>query len=198
MPMNHVVVSLVVGLWKGFDMRRFYSFALLPVVAGCVTPSSQTAASGPKLEAEMFGFENNVRTVYGTASLTQQGSASVLSVAVKTPGSAQYGMHIHAVGKCEAPDFASAGPHWNPSAKQHGADNPMGSHMGDLPNIEGRAGETVTVEKQLPDMRLMGDGGLMDADGAALVIHAKPDDYKTDPSGNSGARIMCGVFKQVG
>jgi superoxide dismutase, Cu-Zn family len=178
-------------------MRRFYSLMLIPLVAGCVAPSSQTTLSQPKLEAEMFGFENNVRVVYGTATLTQNADGSALNVAVKTPAAAQYGMHIHAVGKCDGPDFASAGGHWNPGGKQHGADNPMGAHMGDLPNLDGKAGQSVTAEKQLAGVHLFGDGGLMDADGAALIIHAKADDYKTDPSGNSGARIMCGIFKQV-
>jgi superoxide dismutase, Cu-Zn family len=198
-----VISMLITGdIGKVLNMRHFHSLILLPLIAGCATPSSQSTPSQAtpphaKIEAEMSGFENNVRVVYGTATLTQNADGSMLTVAVKTPAAMQYGMHIHGVGKCDGPDFASAGGHWNPGAKQHGADNPMGAHMGDLPNLDGMAGQTVTTEKQLPGVRLTGEGGLMDADGAALVIHAKPDDYKTDPSGNSGARIMCGVFRQV-
>ena len=108
------------------------------------------------------------------------------------PGS--YGMHIHSVGKCDAPDFMSAGPHWNPSGAQHGADNPMGAHRGDLPNLEVESGLIGRITVTVPDAALTGKDGLLDADGAAFVIHAQPDDYKTDPTGNSGGRKVCGVF----
>ena len=103
-----------------------------------------------------------------------------------------HGVHVHAVGRCDPPDFASAGSHWNPAGKQHGLNNPAGPHGGDLPNVEvaanGVLGSTVT----LPGASM---ASLLDADGAALVIHAAADDYRTDPSGNSGARIACAVVQ---
>lgn len=105
-----------------------------------------------------------------------------------------YGMHVHTVGQCAPPKFASAGPHWNPTGAQHGRDNPMGAHHGDLPNL---IVETDTIGRatlHLVGTRLSGEGGLVDADGAAFMIHAKPDDLRTDPSGNSGDRIACGVI----
>lgn len=105
-----------------------------------------------------------------------------------------YGMHVHAVGQCTPPDFTSAGPHWNPTGVQHGRDNPMGAHHGDLPNLVVEAGEIGRATLRLVGSRFEGDGGLLDADGAAFVIHAGPDDYKTDPSGNSGGRVACGVI----
>ena len=105
-----------------------------------------------------------------------------------------YGMHVHAVGQCAPPDFASAGPHWNPTGAQHGRDNPMGAHHGDLPNLVVESGEIGRATLKIVGTRLGGEGGLLDADGAAFVIHAKPDDLKTDPSGNSGARVACGVI----
>ena len=102
-----------------------------------------------------------------------------------------HGIHIHAVGRCDPPDFASAGPHWNPAGKQHGFNNPAGHHAGDLYNVtvaaNGVLGEAVTI----PGASM---ASLVDADGAALVIHAAADDYMTDPSGNSGARIACAVL----
>jgi Cu-Zn family superoxide dismutase len=112
-----------------------------------------------------------------------------------------HGVHVHSVGRCDPPDFASAGPHWNPLGKKHGINNPAGPHAGDMPNVEvaanGVLGQTVT----LPNANLLAPAGtpgaLMDADGAALVIHAQPDDYMTDPSGNSGARIACAVIRPV-
>lgn len=102
-----------------------------------------------------------------------------------------HGAHVHLVGRCDAPDFTTAGGHWNPTARQHGSQNPAGPHEGDLPNLivgtDGRGTIGVTVPGATMD-------GLLDADGAAMVVHASPDDLRTDPSGNSGGRIACGVF----
>ena len=104
-----------------------------------------------------------------------------------------HGMHIHAVGRCDAPDFASAGPHWSPTPKQHGSTNEAGPHHGDLMNVTVGADSSAVVKMSTPAGSLRGDNPLLDADGAAIVIHATADDYKTDPSGNSGARLACGV-----
>ena len=107
-----------------------------------------------------------------------------------------HGTHIHAVGKCTAPDFASAGPHWNPAGRQHGRLNPPGPHLGDLPNLEVRENGTGRVDFDLPvPTGTPADANpLLDADGTAIVIHAAADDERTDPAGNSGARIACGAF----
>jgi Cu-Zn family superoxide dismutase len=104
-------------------------------------------------------------------------------------------MHIHDAGLCDGPAFASAGPHWNPAARQHGRDNPAGAHAGDLPNLDIAAGEIGLQSFDLPGVMLTGTAGLIDTNGAALVIHAAPDDMMTDPTGNSGARMMCGVIE---
>jgi Cu-Zn family superoxide dismutase len=102
-----------------------------------------------------------------------------------------HGIHVHSVGRCDPPDFASAGSHWNPAARKHGLNNPAGAHAGDLPNVEvaanGVLGATVVVSGASM-------ASLLDADGSALVIHAAADDNVTDPSGNSGARIACAVI----
>ena len=108
-----------------------------------------------------------------------------------TPG--VHGMHLHAVGRCDGPDFASAGPHWSPTPMQHGSTNPAGPHHGDLMNLTVGADSSVLVKMSTPAGSLRGENPLLDADAAAIVIHATTDDYKTDPSGNSGARIACGV-----
>jgi Cu-Zn family superoxide dismutase len=107
----------------------------------------------------------------------------------------QYGVHLHAVGRCEGPAFTSAGPHWNPTGRQHGSLNPAGHHLGDLPNLEVDAQGAGRLEFTIAGAATSGAQGLFDADGTALVIHAGPDDYRTDPSGNSGARIACGVLR---
>lgn len=102
-----------------------------------------------------------------------------------------YGVHLHDVGRCEGPGFDSAGPHWNPTGRQHGAHNPQGRHLGDLPNLVVEADGGGRIEFAITGSST---AALADADGTALVIHAGVDDYRTDPSGNSGARIACGVL----
>lgn len=106
-----------------------------------------------------------------------------------TPG--RHGAHIHTTGRCDAPDFMTAGGHWNPLGTKHGSMNPGGPHEGDLPNLVIGADGRGTVAVTIPGGTM---AGLLDEDGAAMVIHAAADDLMTDPSGNSGARIACGVF----
>ena len=104
-----------------------------------------------------------------------------------------HAIHIHAVGKCEPP-FQTAGGHFNPDNKKHGFNSPQGWHGGDLPNIDVPASGMVKFELLLPGARLGGPQGILDADGAAVVVHASRDDYATDPAGNAGARVACGVL----
>ena len=105
-----------------------------------------------------------------------------------------HGIHVHSVGRCDPPDFASAGGHWNPAGKKHGLNNPAGPHAGDLPNVNVAANGVLSATVTLPGASM---ATLLDADGAALVLHAGPDDYMTDPSGNSGARIACAIIRPV-
>jgi Cu-Zn family superoxide dismutase len=125
-----------------------------------------------------------------TLSDTPSGIMAMGSLTGLPPG--EHGAHIHMTGQCQAP-FESAGGHWNPTTKQHGSQNPQGPHLGDMQNITVGADSSATVHLTTPAGTLRGANGLMDADGASIVIHAAADDYKTDPSGNSGARIACGV-----
>jgi len=112
-----------------------------------------------------------------------------------------HGLHVHALGRCDPPDFASAGPHWNPAGRKHGMNNPQGPHAGDLPNVSvaenGVLAETVTLSGASLTAPSGTPGALLDDDGAALVLHAGADDYSTDPSGNSGARIACAVITRT-
>jgi Cu-Zn family superoxide dismutase len=108
-------------------------------------------------------------------------------------GLGAHGFHIHAIGKCEPP-FTSAGGHFNPSNRQHGFLNQHGPHLGDMPNISTPAAGTLKFEFRVPGVTLKGGNALLDADGAAIVVHASRDDYRTDPAGDAGARMACGVI----
>ncbi|MGH6615043.1 superoxide dismutase family protein [Sphingomonas sp.] len=124
-----------------------------------------------------------------TASEVAGGLRFTIDAKAMPPGT--HGAHVHTTGLCEGPDFTSAGGHWNPTGMKHGSMNPQGPHEGDLPNLiigtDGRGTLGITI----PGATM---AGLLDGDGSALVVHAAADDLMTDPSGNSGARIACGVF----
>ncbi|ADV92843.1 MULTISPECIES: superoxide dismutase family protein [Bacillus] len=111
------------------------------------------------------------------------------------PG-ASLGFHIYEKGSCVRPDFESAGGPFNPLNKEHGFNNPMGHHAGDLPNLEVGADGKVDVIMNAPDTSLKKGSKLniLDEDGSAFIIHEQADDYLTNPSGNSGARIVCGAL----
>src|SRR3712207_105403 len=105
-----------------------------------------------------------------------------------------HGLHVHTVGAC-TPDFSAAGGHFNPMAKQHGLDNPAGPHAGDLPNLTIASDGTGSLNYTNPLLALTsGANSVYDADGSAIIIHATADDNRTDPAGNSGDRIACGVI----
>ena len=166
-------------------------------VAGCATNRSRDEApppeSGPTTaSAELVDGGGQLRA---RASVEEVGDG--IRVRIEAAGLVQgaYGAHIHTTGRCDPPAFTAAGPHWNPTGQQHGKDNPQGMHKGDLPNLLVGTDGRGSFEYTVPGASL-GDGGnaLLDGDGAAVVIHAQPDDYRSDPSGNSGSRIACGVL----
>jgi superoxide dismutase, Cu-Zn family len=130
----------------------------------------------------------------GKATLTVAPSGVLVSLDLAAVPAGEHAFHIHAVGKCEPPDFKSAGPHFNPDETKHGLLNPEGPHAGDMPNLHVPADGKLQVEILDPAVTLSAEAALLDADGAALVIHAAADDYKTDPAGSAGDRIACGVI----
>jgi Cu-Zn family superoxide dismutase len=135
----------------------------------------------------------------GSVSMREEAGATVLTVSVQGMPQGTYGMHIHAVGKCDRPRFETAAAHWNPDNKQHGRNNPQGPHAGDLDNLTVGAAGSGGVTANLKSVALRsGMTPLLDEDGAALLIHAKADDFRTDPSGNSGDRIACAVLSPGG
>lgn len=171
-------------------MRRLALLAALPLaLAAC-----QSVDSVP---SERIG-EATLRFANGLPAGTAQfyGNGAQVSVAVALAGFAPgvHGMHLHTTGACAPSDFASAGGHLNPGGHQHGSDNPQGAHLGDLPNVTIDASGAGAVSATLMGDRAAVLAALFDSDGTAIVVHADPDDYKTDPSGNSGGRVACGVI----
>ena len=130
----------------------------------------------------------------GKVELTDTPSGVLLRLTLDGVPPGDHAFHVHAVGKCE-PSFAAAGDHFNPANKEHGFLDPQGRHAGDLPNIHVPDDGSLKVDMLAPQVALKdGHHPLLDKDGAALMIHRKPDDYQTNPSGEAGDRIACGVI----
>jgi len=167
-------------------MQRI-AFSLICALA---VSSAASAAPGDKASAEM---KDRSGKVLGTISLTETAQGILLAGELTQLAPGPHGFHIHAVGKCEPP-FTSAGGHFNPENKKHGFHDGAGPHSGDLPNLHASPDGKANADYFAAGLTLSGGArALLDPDGASLVIHAKADDYKTDPAGDSGDRIVCGV-----
>lgn len=173
-----------------------WALPMAVLVSGCVTGSSAKApaadAAAPMAHAKLLAADGSAR---GEAMVTQ--AADGLHVVVHaqglTPG--MHAVHVHTIGACTPADFASAGGHWNPTGHKHGKDNPDGMHMGDMPNMIAGADGAGEMEYVIPGGTISGGATpLLDSDGAAVVIHAQADDNKTDPAGNAGGRVACGIW----
>ena len=129
----------------------------------------------------------------GTARLTQTQHGVLIAVDLHGLKAGVHAIHLHETGKCEGPSFKTAGGHFNPAKKEHGFMSAGGPHAGDMPNID------VPKDGKLKAELLAGDATidqLLDADGASIVVHAKADDYKSQPAGDAGDRVACGVIEK--
>lgn len=128
----------------------------------------------------------------GTLTLADTANGVVVSGTLRGLPPGEHGFHVHTTGRC-APDFEAAGDHWNPTNRQHGRQNAQGPHLGDMPNIVVGADGVANVHVLTPGGTLTGQNALLDADGAAVMVHAAADDHRSDPSGDAGERIACGI-----
>ena len=186
-------------------MTKPPSFTTLAIVAAALAFGACSKKDAPVDNAmagnamagvpQSVAFTGGDGALLGSVMVGEDPGGLVLNINAVAMPVGVHGIHLHEKGLCEGPKFASAGAHWNPGAKQHGRDNPAGAHAGDLANLTVAKDGSANVSIPVAGAKLAsGPQMLADADGTALVVHAKPDDYKTDPSGDSGDRIACAVL----
>lgn len=181
------------------SLRRICLVALpASVLVACNRESTEPAETNQPSNAAIASAAPPITlikadgTPAGSVSIGEDSNGVSATIAIAGLSAGVHGAHLHAVGKCDGPKFASAGAHWNPTSRKHGRDSAEGAHLGDLANIQVGAdgrGESIFLVEATRN-------ALADADGTSLVIHAERDDYKTDPSGNSGDRIACAVISR--
>jgi Cu-Zn family superoxide dismutase len=167
----------------------------IAITAALVISSAFSASAQKAVKVELKdGMGNSV----GTAMLSPAAKGVSIKLDLMNLPPGVHGIHVHAVAKCEGPAFTTAGGHLNPDMKHHGLDNPDGPHAGDMLNLTVAADGTAKSTIVAPGVT-MGDGAnsIFSNGGTALVIHAMTDDQKTDPAGNAGARIACGVIAKM-
>jgi len=177
-------------------MRFVFSALLTWLIPACDRPNAGSDRDGNGTERAMAVLRDAHGKEVGRATLTQGEDGVRIRLEARGLPPGKHGFHIHEKGECHPPKFESAGGHFNPDGRKHGLENPDGPHAGDLPNILVGDDGTVRTTVFAPLVRL-GEGkhSILRPGGMSLVLHERPDDGKTDPDGNAGARIACGVIR---
>ena len=165
-------------------MRIFLILPALAVLFACET--AREPAGGPPMP-----LINSAGQSIGSVVAWQTTGGVSFRVRASGLPHGVHGIHVHPIGRCDPPDFSTAGTHWNPTNKQHGLNNPNGPHAGDLPNVTVAANGVLSQTVVLPHATM---AQLLDADGSSIMIHASADDYVSQPAGNSGPKIACAVI----
>lgn len=163
---------------------------------GPVAPANDTMTATAPARAARAMLRGPDGRDHGMATATEGPDGITVTVEARGVPAGTRAFHVHTAGRCEGPAFESAGDHWNPTDREHGRDNPRGAHLGDMPNLTIAADGTGSGTATIAGATIAGaTNPLLDADGAAVIIHEGEDDYRTDPTGNAGGRIACGVFE---
>ena len=170
-------------------MKKQAIWVWLPVVAA-LSACAGSGTGGAKAEAVLKPTQGN--SVAGSVVFRQDGDAVLVTAEVSGLAPGAHGFHIHEKGDCSAPDATSAGGHFNPTGKPHGNPEHTDHHGGDMPQLVADAAGVARLTARLPGL-LIGDGATSVL-GRGVIVHAAPDDFKTQPTGNSGARVACGVI----
>lgn len=193
-----LAVLIPVAICTGYAVQESFA-GEAPARGGAAgnAPAAANAPVAPRSSATASLTSAPGHSVKGNLTLTNEGTAVTIrgEVTGLEPGK-EHGFHVHENGQCNAPDFQSAGEHFNPTKDQHGDPKSNARHLGDIPNLKADKDGRATIDISLKGATLVDkDGGPNEILGKALIVHAMPDDYKTQPSGGSGARIACGVIR---
>lgn len=168
------------------------SLALLAGTSACTTMMDNGDMASETVGTASLRLANGASA--GTAMLMRDGDGYAVMVRAMGLQPGAKGFHLHTTGRCDAPDFTSAGGHLNPGDRDHGRLSPGGPHLGDMTNLQVGTDGMVTATVEVPDVRTDALAQIFDADGTAVMIHSGPDDYRTNPSGDAGSRVACGVL----